>query len=317
MFLGVSFFGGADALPLTPTNATNDTYVGVTRGLYDNIYVTRKPDIDIDTTVNGLTWDTDTIMNATFENKSLSASNINYITKTVNLVFIKRREKGTYNWMTIQVKRISDIKDINVTGIDYMAGGNRVYEYALVPAYMDDHGIIQEGAYNISSITSSFDGAFVVEKNKIYGTAIDTTYNSQRNAPSNTVELFNHKYPKYVRNTLANYDSGTVTGEFTRFIPCESMTEAGGQFDFYNNFSYRKAFKDFLMDGKPKVLKVDNGDMWLVNIVDAPTDQSSNDISFQRTISFNWVECGDVTSEQDLYLAGISDIDRRWWSTNV
>ena len=312
MFLGVSFFSGVDAIPIAPTMAGNDTYVGVKNARYDNLYITRDTSTKIDESLpDG--WNNDTILYGTYNTGSLSASNINYLSTTVDHLVIKRRVKGTNHWMTIAVKEIEDFNDINIEGVDLTAAANRTYEYAVVPVYQ-----MNEGDYNIAEIECLFDGIFLSEIGEIYGTIINAQYEVQRQVPSTTIELFNHKYPKYVSNSIANYDKGTVTGSFVRPADeCDKANGATDAFDIYNNWAYRKAFKDFLTDRKPKILKTHTGDLWLVNIVEAPSETGEIGSSSIRTLSFQWVEIGDAESESDLYYAGISKITREWWSSSV
>jgi len=69
---------------------------------------------------------------------------------------------------------------------------------------------------------------------------------------------------------------------------------------------------DFISDGIPKILKLPNGRLWLVQIAPSPSDtagQSYND----REISWSWTEVGSVDSEEDLYYLGFSEVDPEWW----
>lgn len=314
--LGFSYFGSLDTVAVTPTDATKDTYVAVRNAVYDNVYITRDVTSPLTDPVPE-EWDVDTILYAKFD-YGLNAGNLEYSTDTLDTMLLKRREQGTFKWITIYVKPVGEEDDLNINGYDYYNAAKTTYEYAVVPVYQ---GI--EGKYNIYSVESDFAGLFVAEKDKvygaentnpenrlIYGTEIDAAVDYQRNAPSATVELINAKYPKYVSNSIANYDSGTAKGEFVLIECPNTYYDLGG-------YPFRKAILDFLTDKKPKILKYETGKIWMINVTGAPTNTGKDElISFRRDISFEWVEVGDYLSERDLYYSGLSDIPSEYWSNN-
>lgn len=306
-FVNASFLGSADSIMVTPTNVDNITYTQYTNAIYDEILVTNDVDFD-ESNESSIPreWNSDTIFYTSFLNGT-KASNIDYLTDTIDNIVIKRREEGTHKWTTIAVYPINQSEDIDIKdGRDLFAGSDRTYEYALVPSYNG-----QEGTYYIAKVKSEFDGIFLAEKGKIYGTQIGTDGEYVRNAPSTVVELINQVYPKYVSNSIATYDSGSATADFTQFVDCDSSS--GGYYDIDEGWRWRHELLEFLTDRKPKILKDGRGPIWLVNIINAPSN-APDDI--RRVISFEWVEIGDYKSEKDLYMAGLSDISSEWWSNN-
>ena len=61
-----------------------------------------------------------------------------------------------------------------------------------------------------------------------------------------------------------------------------------------------------------KILKLNDGRIYLIKITGKPTDISEGHEDLRR-ISFEWVEIGDVNSEKDLYLNNLSDVSAEWW----
>ena len=71
---------------------------------------------------------------------------------------------------------------------------------------------------------------------------------------------------------------------------------------------------DFLTDGRPKILKVSDGRMWLINVDGGSVSDNEGDHWLHRMTSFNWFESGDCLNECDLYDADLIDIDSEYWS---
>ena len=308
VILGYTFLSGENSLLSSAVSSGDITYVSAQGAQIDNMYVS------LDTTVDPLAplpsnWGAKTVLYAKYD-INLHASNIDYITSTVDHILIKRREQGTLSWITIDAIEITDKNDFLVNGVDVMARSRQEYEYALVPVYQ---GI--EGTYCISSVYSLFNGLFVLEKGAMFGTIINPKCDVTRNAPSSVVEMLNSVKPKYVSNSIANYDTGTASGEFLHIVGCENGDVNG--FDLYKGWNWRKSFLDFLTDRKPKILKYETGAIWLVNITGAPTNNSIDDnIMERRQISFEWAEVGNYESEKDLYYAGLSTVPQEWWTNN-
>ena len=156
---------------------------------------------------------------------------------------------------------------------------------------------------------------FLIENGIVWGTDItDGFCDTTRNIPSSNVELLNSKYPVFVRNTIANYDTGTCKASFMPFVTDENDCELayGSEYD-YKRIQYQRKFMDFICDGVPKILKMPDGRMWIVQITPNPTDTANVKYN-NREISWSWVEIGDVNSEEDLYYLGLSDISPEWWN---
>ncbi len=50
----------------------------------------------------------------------------------------------------------------------------------------------------------------------------------------------------------------------------------------------------------------------MIRVTGAPAD-SQNGHRDLRTITFEWVEVGDVNDMKALYESGLSDVDAQWW----
>lgn len=303
IILGAAFLGGAGSAALTPTGTNTINRLEATNAKFDDIYVTANPEMKMDELTGN--WDPYTELYAKFD-VNINAGNIEYNTKSIDTILVKRRKKGTFKWTTILVYNAEDVNDLIFSGYDYLAASETTYEYAVVPVY----GHV-ENIYYTNEIYSSFDGIHIAELDKIYGTPIGTTCDITRNAPSAVAELINNKYPKYINNTIANYDTGTATG---KFVETSCDTGVCGT-DFKSTWTYRNDVLAFLTDRKPKILKYETGGMWLINVTGKPTDTGDEEgLSDFRTISFEWVEIGDCDDEATLYYAGLINTPSSYWN---
>lgn len=303
LFLETMFCGSDLALSPTPTFVDKITYVELKNGMYDDLYITKDVESE-PTNIVPEEWDFNTILHATF-NDTTNAGNVNWSTSTVSHLLIKRRINGEFNWKTINIKEINSIEDFKITGIDYTNASHVTYDYAVVPTLYG-----AENDYSIISVESIFSGIFLVEKDKIYGTQITDGYcDTTRNFPSSTVVTINNRKPTDIRTSIANYDSGTCSGNWI------TVSEEGCELEIEDKIRipFQRELIDFLSDGYPKLLKHFDGRIWLVKIEDQITDSADTAYN-NRKLTFSWTEIGDYKSEEDMYYANLSDVTEEWWS---
>ncbi|MCH5344499.1 MAG: hypothetical protein J1E64_10705 [Acetatifactor sp.] len=227
MFIcGSNFVGGTLACAITPTAIENIDYIELKNGLYDDLYITKATDFEI-TGQLPEEWDFDTVLWAKFNN-STNAGNIDWSLETTSHLILKIREQNSFIWKTILTKEINTLDDFVINYPDYFIASGQPCEYAIVPVFYGT-----EGEYAISRITPKFQKMFLIEGNTVWGTEItDGFCDTTRNIPSSTIELLNSKYPIFVRNTIANYDTGTCKGSF---VPVTEENECEGEYDEANN----------------------------------------------------------------------------------
>lgn len=308
MFIcGSNFVGGALACALTATAIENITNIELKNGYYDDLYVTKAVEFEISDTIPE-DWDFDTVLWAKFD-QSTSAGNIDWSLESVSHLILKVRERNSFIWRTIFTKEIKTVSDFVINYPDYLAASGQPCEYAIVPVLYGT-----EGEYAISEITPHFDKMFLIEGNTVWATDLtDGFCDTTRNIPSSTVELLNSRYPMFVRNTIANYDTGNCSASFVPMVnevACEPAYDK--EYD-YQRIKYQREFMDFLSDGIPKILKLPDGRLWIIQVTPNPTD-SADTVYNNRNISFSWVEVGDVNSEEDLYYLGLSEVTSEWWN---
>lgn len=308
MFIcGNDFAGGASSCAVTPTNIGNINYVELKKGIYDDLYLTKSTDFIVENNCPE-DWDFDTVLYAKF-NHNTNAGNIDWNVETTSHIILKCRNEGEFRWKTIATKEIHTADDFTINYPDYLIASGQTVEYAVVNVL---YGC--EGNYATSKITPKFHKMFLIEDDIVWGTEItDGFCDTTRNIPSSTVELLNNKYPVFVKNGKADYDTGSCRGSLVPLAEKEGCQLAyDPQYD-YKRIQYQKEFMDFICDGAPKILKLPDGRMWIVQVTPNPSD-TANQTYNNREISWNWVEIGDVSSEEDLYYLGLSKVSPEWWN---
>ena len=306
---GKNYVGGKNACAFTPTSVNKITKVDLMNGIYDYLFLTQDTTLDINNELQE-DWDWNTLLYAKFNNNT-NAGNIDKALEETTHIVIKSRKVGDFEWQTLAVKEVNSIEDFNIYFNDYFVPSMQPTQYAIVHSY---YGI--ERTYSVVTVTPEFNMMFLIKGDEVYGTYMtDGTCNTTRNIPSSNVETLNNKYPTFVRNGKANYDTGECNG---CFMPVENEDGQCTQANFsqdgdYARIQFQKKVMDFIALNKPGILKMPDGRMWIVQVTPNPTDTAEDTYNF-RSISFSWVEIGDATSESDLYYLGLTDVSPEWWS---
>ena len=302
IILGNSFLGADYSYSPAPTYVENIREVSISNAKFDTFLVSKY--VDTEKTFEVPTrWNQFTLLVATFDN-DINGGNVDYTLQNTSDVLIKRREKGTHEWITVCQKPIVSIEDFNILFIDRYCKNDTTYEYAYVGVL---NGV--EGNYNIIDVESKFRGMFVVDKNNTYGTMFDLgNCDTTRNHYLSKQEYPAQKYPGAYSYSQSNYDTGEASGYFVRIDTenCDLLID--------DNTEYMKEIIDFLTNHKPKILKLEDGRIWLISVDGMPTDVEDGH-PLHRLISFSWFESGNYNSEEDLYNADLIDVEEKFWSS--
>ena len=287
IFLGYSFADGEHSFDSTPVDEKDYNSITLSGGKFDSLFGSRGDKTAEDLRTGD--WDFDTILRALFQDNTL-AGNIDYAVSEIDKLRLKRRKKGELEWVTLFDKTVTTSDDLSMVYDDPTAGMG-VYEYAVVPVI---GGI--EGAFFANSIESNFNGMFIVDQTGIYGTELEVECSSSVNQPSLVVATLARKYPYVIHNPSIQYESGNASGFF--------VEKKNNGYDLKGGLAFRKQLDKFLLNGMPKILKIDDGRMWLVDVTSGVTKTDQGHPEFITT-SFDWVETGDAENFDDLFSAGL------------
>jgi len=183
--------------------------------------------------------------------------------------------------------------------IKYTVRSLHDYDYAIVPVM----GSV-EGNYIISSISTCFRGLFITERNKFISTKLEVDINSQRQRkPTAVTEPYARKYPFVITNGIINYKSGNLSAVWAKFDKFKTG------FDVKKSWKHREKVNDFLYDGIPKLIKYEDGRMWLASISSDNIGESSVVYNSPIKTVFDWTEIGDCDSGKDLYKYNFIDVN--------
>ena len=293
--VGYNFCSDVNALDPTPTNVNNLTTTKIQNGIFDHFNVTRDISFDYSSIVP-VEWDTDTLMDADFAGNT-SAGNVEQVTAGVTSVRIKRRIKGTFDWITIREIPVTKPEDLSFVITDNLNAYNVEYEYAYVPMM---EGV--EGSYIIGSIFSKFEGVFICDIDTVFKFYAGVEYDGNDAVQQVGVfQPFNRKYPIIVSNSVMQYQTGSIGG----WVLPEDYEDTH-VFDRSKIVKEKEVLLNFLMNKKPKILKDMNGNNWLVYFTGNPTVTYDNNYGQgMLKVSAKWTEVGDPNDKTDLYENGL------------
>lgn len=293
-FIGYSFFSGPDCLSSAPSQVDNITTVELTNAIFDHFNVTRDTTIPVSTTIPDQ-WTYDTILDANFEG-NIDAGNVDFLVSQITSIKIKRRVKGTFNWLTLETIPINDLSDLTFIFTDRLNKYGIEYEYALVPTIEG-----AEGNYIITEILSKFNGVFIGDAEQSFRFLYEVDNQFTQNQQIGVFTPLGKSYPIIVANGQQNYKSGSFSG----MILNDSYDEAK-TIDTVATATKMEAILQYLTNKKAKVLKDWNGNEWLIIITGTPqiSYASGSGIGIP-IVQFGWTEIGDASNQQDLYNSGI------------
>lgn len=316
IFISGSTFLGGDILtiPCTPTNVDNIINVELKGAIVDTLYATNY-DIDddismIDNNEIPQEWNHKTIMYAEFDGDT-SAGNINWHLKDLSHIIIKIKPEYDYKWITSHVKKIETYDDLVIVG-KFLAATTGRYDVSLVPI---SSGTI-EGTYITIKVDVEINKLVLMDFDGIHSTFLtDGSLSTQSVMPSQAVNTIHNKFPYIVRNTRANYETVEVTATF---LPndeeCIALDPNGDKIKIASRWN--RELKAWIMNGRTKLLKNVDGDMWLGYITTPVSDEPyENNVYEYRKLSFGLTETGLPNREKDLHDAKLLDVSvtEDWW----
>lgn len=272
------------------------TSVSIKNGVYDKIFLSSDPNNYKD---DKMEWNDSTLIIANYDDKELNGGNIGSLANQLYSMKLKRREIGRSNWVDLAGYIITDTDNLNFLYIDkYARGRGTEYEYAVTYVLKDG----TELPYVSSNVISEFCGAILADAETSYHVFLDPSLTSvTRNRKSNVITTLNNRYPFIFIGGNSNYDSGTFSGTMIK-------NDGNNDWDFDGSYRYREEMVDWLTNGEPKILKMEDGREWLMSVNGDVTEDNSEHVD-KVSISFEFVQIGDYDSSDDLANNGLTSYD--------
>ena len=296
-FIGLSAFAGQDCLNPTPAQVDDIKTTRVTNAIFDQFSATKNVTEPFEVSLPTV-WDYDTIMDATFDG-NIEAGNVEFALNQITEVKIKRRVRGTFDWLTLKSIPIHSVSDLSFAFEDRTNTHGVEYEYAFVPVLNN-----AEGDYIINSILSDLEGVFIGDADTCYRFLYDVQYGTNaRKVNVGTFQPLGRKYPIVISNGLLSYDTGSISG-----IVLDDDFENTGVINSAKTNEKKRKLKDFLADKKPKILRDWTGAKWLVAITDDIQISYAESSGLRvPSMTITWTEIGNADNQNDLYYNGIVD----------
>ena len=294
-FLGYNFVQDGNSLDIAPTSVNNVTTVQVQNGIFDHFRLTSNVTSDY-SPIKNTEWAYLDIIVANFDG-NINGGNVDFLLQYLTAIKVKRRIKGTFNWVTLKTVTVKAFEDLNFAFNDYIAANNTDYEYALVPILNG-----AEGDYITNSITSQFKGIFICEKDSIYKFYAGVAYGTGKRVKKIGVfEPYGSKYPVIVANAKTNYYSNSIS--FT-VLPLDY--EKNRIMNRYEINKLTEEILNYIKNNKAKIIKDWNNSIHLVYPSSEPNITYDNNWGMGKVdISFDYVEVGDANNEKDLMEFGL------------
>jgi hypothetical protein len=194
-------------------------------------------------------------------------------------VEVSRRDMAGSTVILIATIDINVVDDLTFSFLDKNVLSGHTYRYSLVPLV----GEVEQTTVNVT-VLCSFDAIFVSDTSGDYMASLNVKYQAKKNIQTGYVQPLSSKYPHAVRNSSANYFSGSAEGVFVPYsvacVPVLSTMEA-----------YKDAALEMLANGLTKTLRTYDGHGWLVSI-DGDLSRNTDQFIGGDSISFNWTEVG-------------------------
>lgn len=292
MFIG-SFLSYNTSFDATPINADSTENILLENGIYDEVYLDNNEDLEYTTTIP--VWGHTTILDAKFHDNIL-AGNVDFTISSISGMVVKKRRIDDYKWTTIYKTDVHSEEDLSFYYNDAIVASQTKYEYAAIPILNG-----AEGTYQTIQVDVEFDGCFVIDTTNAYQVLLDFSSDSlNRTIKSTVVEPVNSKYPYVYYYGQSKYDKFPVTGTFIE------LNKNDGTWDVSNGWRYRKTFRDFISNQRTKIVKFYDGRIYMASAIDGINETKGGHPDLVHT-TVNFIEVGDVDSNEDLYYHGFTD----------
>jgi hypothetical protein len=298
-FCGYNFVEDMDALNFFLSLESNVTNSQLENGIYD--YLDISKDVKTSYNIEEPSWGYDTILDCDF-NGNIAGGNVSYTLEQLSSIQIKRRlydPSNLGNWTVLCDIEVVNEGSIGFTMTDNLMPNGYTIEYAIVPIING-----AEGLYITDNVESKFNGVYICDLDTMFKLYANVEYGDIINNQSiGVVETIGSQYPTIIRNNKIDYKKGSVKGkllganfETTRKINRNDVVTQ------INNY------EKFLKNGKAKIIKDWNGNVWLITVVGAPTTTYDSNYGMGiASTNFEWVEQGKYSNQEDLYINGLSD----------
>lgn len=292
LFTSYGFTGDNHSADICPTSLTSPNQYTLTNCIADFFAMSRNVENYSSEEFNE-NWDYNTVFIAEFL-ENLLAGNLTYAISDIEALKIKRRKHGEFEWTTLKVIQVTDESSLSFVYNDILNQSNTEYDYALVPIIS---GHI-EGDFNSITLFSQFNKVYILDETAIHSADLNASLSTTKHVAKSVVTTLGRKHPFVNKLGASNYTTGQMQATFIEMTP-ECIL------DIEHGTAYRELVSDFLSNDNPKIVKYDDGRIYLVSITG---DISEDNSCWEAPVwSFEFTTIGDADNSTDLYNSGFID----------
>lgn len=278
-------------------NITLLNYVELTNGVYQCWDLTN--DVDLPFSLDKPNWTNDTVMNCNFKD-NINAGNINYNIDEIEKIevtkkYINKKAKSDY---FVYGKNVAEEKDIEFETYDNFISNNSIINYSLLLYVKNKEMVLIEQ----KEVDIVFNSCFISDRYSIFKlySAVEYSSNTQ-NVPVSIQQLIGKKYPIVIKNAKTNYESGQIS-----FLVLGENFDITKKVNRADVVAQKEEIVDFLTNGLTKFYSDWNGNTKIISIGGSPTfSYNSSYGNGVLSITFDYVEQGDWTNQEDYYTSGL------------
>lgn len=210
----------------------------------------------------------------------------------MRIVRYRRYEDSHYTDQTIIVDSvaINMPNDLNKTFTDFTAMPGVQYKYRVHYHFYLDGEVNTISKWANDWVEVKYRGVLLLDETGGYSVLISPNYTLKKTYNVSYVKPYYSKYPHAIQNGNMNYYSGTFTGVYN---PIDEQCRLIRQ-KIIDGKNYELQVMEFLANGRPKILKTYDGNIWYV-MIDSQITKEKNGANLMQ-ISFNWTQIGEVPS---------------------
>lgn len=236
-------------------------------------------------------WGYETVLLARFQD-NLEAGNIENKGMKIQKLRFKRRNIENLKWETLKDVPFTKEKAI-YTLIDKYVESGEIYEYGISPVTE-----LVEGKTTYDKIECEYDGLYVMDSDRTIRLEANLEYGDIDNVEqSSIIETLGSRFPITLKG-VPNYKKSN-----TKALIISDSTIDNGVVNRNEEIRLRKSIIKFLSNAKPKLIKDDLGNFYLVQVMNVK--ESNSQSKFLYDVSFEWVQIDDATSIDSLKQNGL------------
>lgn len=278
-------------------NITPLDYVELTNGVYQFWDLT--DDVNLPFSLDKPNWTNNTVMNCNFKD-NINAGNIDYNIDEIERIemtkkYINKKVKNSY---LVYGKNVTEERDIEFETYDNFISNNSIINYSLLLYIKDKEMVLIEQ----KEVNIVFNSCFISDRYNIFKlySAVEYSSNSQ-NIPISIQQPIGKKYPIVIKNAKTNYESGQIS-----FLVLGENFEVTKKVNRADVVAQKEEIIEFLTNGLTKFYTDWNGNTKIISIGGSPTfSYNSSYGNGVLSITFDYVEQGDWTNQEDYYTSGL------------